>query len=208
VSECSLIYSVPVTPRAPAMSPEDRRTAIVEVTIPLLKEHGAALTTKQVAEAAGIAEGTVFRAFSTKDELVQACATAVFDTTAVVAELRGIDHDLPLDDRLAAAVGAMQRWLERAIGLMGALHSAGVVPPRPGPGHPPPRRALTDPAVDAAFVDLIGPDVESLRLPAHDVVNILAHLTLSSAHPMFPVRSMTPDEIVSVVLDGTRKATS
>ena len=79
MSAHSLIV-VRVTPRAPAMSPEDRRTAIVEVTIPLLREHGAAVTTKQVAEAAGIAEGTVFRAFGTKDELVQACAAAVFDT--------------------------------------------------------------------------------------------------------------------------------
>ena len=43
------------------------------------------------------------------------------------------------------------------------------------------------------------------RLPPQDVVNILAHLTLASAHPMLPVRSMTPAEIVSVVLDGTRK---
>ncbi len=70
-----------MTPRAPALSPEDRRASLVEVTIPLLREHGVAVTTKQVAEAAGIAEGTVFRAFGTKDELVQACATAVFDTT-------------------------------------------------------------------------------------------------------------------------------
>ena len=164
-----------MTPRAPAMAPEDRRTALVEVTIPLLKEHGVALTTKQVAEAAGIAEGTVFRAFATKEELVQACAAAVFDTTGVVASLRGIDGDLPLDDRLVAAVGGMQAWLERIIAVSGALHH-------------------------------IGADATALRLPPQDVVNILAHLTLSSAHPMLPVRSMTPVEIVSVVLDGTRKA--
>ena len=29
------------------------------MTLPLLREHGAALTTRQVAEAAGVAEGTV-----------------------------------------------------------------------------------------------------------------------------------------------------
>ena len=187
------------------MAPEDRRTAIVEVTIPLLREHGVAVTTKQVAEAAGIAEGTVFRAFGTKDELVQACATAVFDTTGVVASLRGIDPDLPLDDRLVAAVAVMQAWVERIIGVIGALHRGGAFPPRHTEGHPV-RRPMSDPAVDAAFVDLIGTDAASLRLPAQDVVNILAHLTLSSAHPMLPVRSMTPAEIVSVVLDGTRKA--
>lgn len=202
-----------MTPRAPAMSPEDRRSAIIEATIPLLREHGAGLTTKQVAEAAGIAEGTVFRAFGTKDDLVKSCATAVFDTTSVVARLRGIDTSLPLDERLAAAVDVMQRWLERIIGVMSALHAAGAAPIRPDHEHEhdhahgrPSKGRLSDPAVDAAFVDLIGADAAELRLPPQDVVNILAHLTLASAHPMLPVRSMTPEEIVSVVLDGTRKA--
>ena len=194
-----------VTPRAPAMAPEDRRSAIVEVTIPLLREHGVAVTTKQVAEAAGIAEGTVFRAFGTKDDLVQACATAVFDTTGVVASLRGIDPDLPLDDRLVAAVAVMQAWVERIIGVIGALHQSGAAPIRHTGEGPPRRKPMSDPAVDAAFLDLVGADADSLRLPPQDVVNILAHLTLSSAHPMLPVRSMTPAEIVSVVLDGTRK---
>ena len=189
------------------MSPDDRRTAILEVAIPLLQEHGGGLTTKQVAEAAGIAEGTLFRAFGTKEELVQACATSVFDTVAIVAELRGIDADLPLDDRLVAAVRVMQRWLERIIGVVGALHGSGVPLPGPGGGGARPhRRPMSDPAVDAAFVDLVGEDADDLRLAATDVVNILAHLTLSSAHPMLPVRPMSAEEIVSVVLDGTRKA--
>ncbi len=116
-----------------------------------------------------------------------------------------IDTDLPFDDRLEAAVAVMQRWVERIIGVIGALHQAGGEPVRhEGPGHGR-RKPMSDPAVDAAFLDLIGRDAASLRLPPQDVVNILAHLTLASAHPMLPVRSMTPAEIVSVVLDGTRK---
>ena len=49
------------------MSVEDRRAAIVEAALPLLIEHGANVTTSQIAAAAGIAEGTVFRAFGDKN---------------------------------------------------------------------------------------------------------------------------------------------
>ena len=77
VSECSLTYSGAVTPRAPALSVEDRRASLVEVTIPLLREHGVGVTTKQVAEAAGIAEGTVFRAFGTKVPRLVGALTAI-----------------------------------------------------------------------------------------------------------------------------------
>ncbi|QIM22805.1 TetR/AcrR family transcriptional regulator [Phycicoccus sp. HDW14] len=192
-----------MTPRAPAMSPDDRRTSVVEVTIPLLREHGPALTTKQVAEAAGIAEGTLFKAFGTKEELVQACVAAALDSTPAVAALRGIDATLTLDERLVAGVTVMQQHVERIVGLIWGLHHAGA----PGPStHPKPQRR-TDPAVDAAFADLVGPDAETLRKPVEEVVGLLQLLTLSSVHPLMSTGHLDAAEIVSVVLDGTRHHT-
>ena len=52
-----------MTPRAAPLSPDERRRAIVDAVLPLLIEHGRAVTTRQMAEAAGIAEGTIFRVF-------------------------------------------------------------------------------------------------------------------------------------------------
>ena len=62
------------------MSVEGRRASIIAAARPLLVEFGAAVTTKQVAEAAGIAEGTIFRAFADKDTLLRAVFEAAADT--------------------------------------------------------------------------------------------------------------------------------
>ena len=56
------------------MSPDDRRKAILDALIPLLVERGGDVTTKEIARAAGIAEGTVFRVFPDKATLLFAAA--------------------------------------------------------------------------------------------------------------------------------------
>ncbi|HEX9549144.1 MAG TPA: helix-turn-helix domain-containing protein, partial [Acidimicrobiales bacterium] len=58
------------TRRAAALPPDERRSMIVAATLPLLLAHGERVTSRQIAEAAGIAEGTIFRAFADKDELI------------------------------------------------------------------------------------------------------------------------------------------
>ncbi|MGH4026241.1 MAG: TetR family transcriptional regulator, partial [Pseudonocardiaceae bacterium] len=102
-------------PRAPAMSPEQRRAAIVRATLPLLVEHGAAVTTGQIAAAAGIAEGTVFRAFADKHELMWTCVHAAFDPAEPVAALHAIPAELPLAERLRRASAAVGEHWDRAI---------------------------------------------------------------------------------------------
>lgn len=146
------------------MSPDQRRAAIVSVALPLLAEHGASVTTGQIAAAAGIAEGTVFRAFADKHELMWACVHAAFDPAAPVAALRSIPLELPIAERLRRASAAVGEHWDRAMQIAHTVRSSCATPAEQlrrhthaDPGEK--LRALSD-----ALADVLAPDAARLRL--------------------------------------------
>src|SRR5215210_2549278 len=117
------------TRRAAALPPDERRSSIVAVTLPLLLEHGEMATTRQIAEAAGVAEGTIFRAFADKDELIAAVVEAALDTGPLEAAIAAIDDDLPFESGVEAATAILQQRVVHLWRLMSSIgprhHPAG-----------------------------------------------------------------------------------
>ncbi|HKN99791.1 MAG TPA: TetR family transcriptional regulator [Pseudonocardiaceae bacterium] len=158
--------------RAPAMTVEERRAAIVAVAVPMLIEQGGNVKTSEIAAAAGIAEGTLFRAFRDKQELFVACLYAVLESEAEVAEIRRIDRSLPLVERLTAAVRSVADYQTRLWSVMVALRSAGV-DPRSGEKRfdgPPTAMVRISSAIAGLF------DADDLRVPT----DLAARLLLGS----------------------------
>src|SRR3954454_15233615 len=116
-----------VRARATALPPEERRARLVEATLPLLLTHGAALTTRQIAEAAGIAEGTIFRVFPDKESLVAAVVDAALDTSNTETAIAAIEPSIPFEQQLERAVEVMQQQMVQIWRLLSAIDGSGAI---------------------------------------------------------------------------------
>lgn len=185
--------------RAAPLPPAERRAAIVAATLPLLLVHGSAITTRQIAEAAGIAEGTIFRAFPDIESLLQATVDAAYDPAQVAKELEAIGNAGSLERRLVEAVRILQARLTSVWQLMSI---AGV--PKPAA-----RTNTIDRPDVAALIAMIEPDRHRLRRSPAATAQLLRGLTLAGTHPALTAdgAAMPPEEIVSLLLDGMRNRT-
>jgi AcrR family transcriptional regulator len=198
--------------RAAALPPEERREALIAATLPLVLEHGTDVSTRLIAEAAGVAEGTIFRVFPSKDDLIEAVVASAFDPSSLVAAIGRVDRSLPLADRLVAAVALMQAHGRRLAGLVHAFAARGTLRGR-GAGHPGPdrrERAAQIRASEARVIDaltlLLEPDREQLRCSSLETARRLRLITQALSSPRLAESDpLPPEELVSMLLDGLRR---
>ena len=187
--------------RAAPLPPDARRASIISAALPLIRLHGTAVTTAQIAMAAGIAEGTLFRVFPDKDALISAAIQTAFDPVPTERELAAVDPDLGLRHRLIAAVEILRRRVEAIWQLMAILGM--TAPPvqtalasRPVPGYDGTMRLLTE---------MFEPHRDELRCAPEQAARLLRMMTFAGAHPKInDGQPLTAGEIVAVLLDGIR----
>lgn len=192
--------------RAAPLSPEQRREALISSTLPLLREHGASITTRQIAQACGIAEGTIFRAFPDKQSLISAAIDKALDPSEMIDDIGRIDRGLPLEDRLIAAGSILTERLTGVVTVLSAMRvapQAGFPAGNCGPRHE--HRRARHAAIVGAVADLLEADRHRLRRTPVEVAELLYALIFAGAHPLTSADSpMSVDEIVSILLDGVR----
>ncbi len=204
--------------RAPAMPPPERRAQLEESAVRVLLRRGLAATTKEIATEAGVAEGTIFRVFDTKDDLVHAALCRACDPEPLYARLETVEMALPLRERLIEAVTVIQQRRSTVFDLLATVGM--LAPPGDRPeGHPgrhgcghgdqhDARRSWQG-CVQDRLVAIIQPDADDLRVPVHELARLVRLLTFSGSHRQITGGELVePATMVDALLDGTRKATS
>ena len=163
---------------------------IVEATLPLVLEHGEGVTTRQIAQRAGIAEGTIFRAFADKDELLDAVLEAGLDPAPLELALGEVDASLPLDEVVTRAVALAQHRFAEIWRLLSAVGLRGR------------DRGRTSMIESPALGGLLAAPKQELSVTPRVAARTLRALIFAMSHPMVVDRPASPAEVARLYLHG------
>lgn len=192
------------------MSADERRAAIIESVLPLLAQHGGAVTARQIAEAAGIAEGTIFRVFGDLRSLFLAVAEETMNPPAAREELAVQLAPIPdLRSKVVYVVERLVARMEQGMLVMMALRSVLMSEGRSGddqqPSGPPrfvveANRQLTQDLTDLLFL----PHAGELRVSPDRAALVVRSLVFGAWHPGMPhgETHLSADEVADVILGG------
>lgn len=184
---------VVVRERARPLPPDDRREAILDAIIPLLKERGRNVTSRELAEAAEVAEGTLFRAFGDKESIIQAAVAKMLDPQSFRDALRTIRRDQPLEEKLAEVIEHLQTRFHGVFAIMAAFELTGRPPGPPAGGE----------EWIAIVRELLESDADRLAVPAETIAYYLRLVAFSSSLPPFnTARSFDAAELATLITHG------
>ncbi len=188
------------------MTPNERRKAIIDAVAPLLLEHGTSLTTRQLAEAAGVAEGTLFRVFESKQDLIAAAALAALEAEPAIVQLAELPSEQTLTERVTSILEILQQEIRRTRALlMAVFHRPGEGEPTgPPPGHHrKPFHHDRQQRVAEAIALALQEYAAQLTRPPRTVAGVLQAMAFASTFHLNDDHSLTePSDVADVVLHG------
>jgi AcrR family transcriptional regulator len=186
-----------MSPRAAAMSADDRRASIVRAAAPLVRQHGRDVTTRQIAEAAGVAEGTLFRVFDDKEAILRAVVLDVLRPEPALEALDRIELGVPLEDFLAKVVATVRERVKDVFEIAMAVRWIPDEARIPNPELDP---------IEQRLVDMLVSYRDELSLTPLRAAEVLRLLVFASTHPMINEgRPLPSQDIVTVMLNGIRR---
>ena len=187
------------------MAAADRRRAILDVVVPLLIEKGSSVTTAEMAQAADIAEGTIFRVFPDKAALIYEAVKASMDPTPVAEAIRAIGPAAPMRAQLAEAVRVLRDHFNQMMALGESLRSVSALA---GARQRDVGRLIKESSsvISTALGELFERHRDELRVPPSTATAAFRGLVFASAHPLLPPRErLAMEETVSILLSGIAK---
>lgn len=176
--------------RAAPLPPSERRQAIIDAATPLLLRQGAAATsTRQIAEACGIAEGTIFRVFDSKDDLIQSCLTEALSISHLTREL-----DAAASDDLSTTTTRLLAALRHHLDYVRALTTLFGHPPihqrhhgeakADGSSCPRPDLGAMREEINTHVADVLAPHADALAATPRLAASYLIAVSFGAHHPM------------------------
>ena len=193
------------------MDADDRRAAIIAATREVIARQGVGFTTREVAEAAGVAEGTLFRAFASKDDLLGAVVDDLLDVTLTCERIESLGRDNTLEEQVGAVVAAVGDQVSAVHGAELAMACMSRLPDGTAPmahlrGLPGPAASTVRASFDrlrAAVTGALAPYEARLRFSPEQVASWVWLSALAAAHPFWArIAHLNSDEVVHLLVHG------
>lgn len=169
----------------------------MDAAVPLLVQYGRDVTSKQLAEAAGVAEGTLYSVFQDKDELIHDSIHRHIEATSMVVAIRQIPASTDLAHVIRVIVELTQQRSQQIFALVAILGFHERTPENAK------RRPPDNEPVIQAIADVLVPHRAELSVTPRRAAQFIRYATFSMTHPLITNGDIVPaDEISSLLLHG------